>query len=517
MKNLSLILQLKNQPNGKWVGNLGKHSTHTILAAQLIIDKKNYGLHWFIVPIRNINNHLPLSGLTVGDIGLKGGWNFEDNGFVLFNNFRIPRENLLNRYQDVSPDGKYILHVENDAKRFALTLGSLSGGRVGISRNAVESIKRALVIAVRYSAVRVQFGPKDNSEIPVIEYQLQQYRLLPYLAGTISMHFFCEWLSQKYNYLVNLQMKGEISENFLAMNEEMHAISSGAKPSVTWFGRDAIQTCRECMGGHGYSAYSRIPRIKEEHDPSLTYEGDNNVLIQQLERYLLKIMQKKQNKKEIYSPFGSSRFIEHIDSLLNEKAIFDNEKELLNGGYVPALKWRICYLLSEGTKKLSGQLTSKDTFTAFNDSQVFFLQNAAKAFMDWIIIDKFMENIENLKLEFQALKPVLMLCCDLFALWCIEKDISVYLAGGYFSGKQSYIIKEIVLQLVREFKNEAIAIVDSIAPPDEVIWSPLGQSDGEIYKNLFNTVRTAPKTFERPSYWRILRTPIQPGSLRPKF
>lgn len=164
---------------------------------------------------------------------MKGGWNFEDNGFVLFNNFRIPRENLLNRYQDVSPDGKYIFHVENDAKRFGLTLDSLSGGRVGISRNAVESIKRALVIAVRYSAVRVQFGPKDNSEIPVIEYQLQQYRLLPYLAGTISMHFFCEWLSQKYNYLVNLQMKGEISENFLAMNEEMHAISSGAKPSVT--------------------------------------------------------------------------------------------------------------------------------------------------------------------------------------------------------------------------------------------------------------------------------------------
>jgi len=93
-------------------------------------------------------------------------------------------------------------------------------------------------------------------------------------------------------------------------------------------------------------------------------------------------MQKKQNKKEIYSPFGSSRFIEHIDSLLNEKAIFDNEKELLNGGYVPALKWRICYLLSEGTKKLAGQLTSKDTFTAFNDSQVFFLQVSQFIFMN---------------------------------------------------------------------------------------------------------------------------------------
>jgi acyl-CoA oxidase len=103
-----------------WIGNIGKHATHTVLAAQLIIDNKNYGLHWFVVPLRSMNNHLPLTGVTVGDIGLKGGMNFEgnvqvitplshiDNGFVSFNKVRIPRENMLNRYQDVSPDGRCI-------------------------------------------------------------------------------------------------------------------------------------------------------------------------------------------------------------------------------------------------------------------------------------------------------------------------------------------------------------------------------------------------------------------------
>jgi alkylation response protein AidB-like acyl-CoA dehydrogenase len=56
----------------RWVGNLGKHATHAVVAAQLHLDGKNLGLHWFVVQIRNMNNHLPLPGITVGDIGLKG-------------------------------------------------------------------------------------------------------------------------------------------------------------------------------------------------------------------------------------------------------------------------------------------------------------------------------------------------------------------------------------------------------------------------------------------------------------
>lgn len=35
------------------------------------------------------------------------------------------------------------------------------------------NLKLCLPIAVRYSAVRRQFGPENGEEIPVIEYQLQ--------------------------------------------------------------------------------------------------------------------------------------------------------------------------------------------------------------------------------------------------------------------------------------------------------------------------------------------------------
>jgi acyl-CoA oxidase len=284
---------------------------------------------------------------------------------------------------------------------------------------------------------------------------------------------------------------------------------------MSWIGRDIIQTSRECLGGHGYSAYSRLPKLREDHDPALTFEGDNNVLIQQLERFLLKAVQRKQSGKKVSSPFNSLKFLDNIESVNTKYE--QNVDQLLNGGYVDSLRWRIVYLLSEAGKKLMAEASSKDPFIAWNDTQVFYLQNAAKAFMEWLIVDRFLEKINSLPGEFQSLKSILLRACDLFALWSLERDMVTYLAGGYFTSEQSYTIKELVLRLTREFKNESVAIIDAIAPPDEIIWSPLGQSNGEIYKNLFNTVRSAPGAFERPSYWALLRTPVQPGSLKAKL
>ncbi len=115
---------------------------------------------------------MSLPGVIVGEMGPKCGLNGLDNGFVTFHNVRIPRENLLNRTGDVSPDGKYVSPIKDANKRFGVSLGALSNGRVGLTHYAPCLMGTALTIAIRYGAVRKQFGPQMGNEIPIIEYQL---------------------------------------------------------------------------------------------------------------------------------------------------------------------------------------------------------------------------------------------------------------------------------------------------------------------------------------------------------
>lgn len=78
----------------------------------------NRGLHPFIVPIRDPKTHLPFPGITVGDMGEKIGLNGVDNGFLIFDNYSTPRSSLLNRTADVSEDGKYVLALKDERKRY---------------------------------------------------------------------------------------------------------------------------------------------------------------------------------------------------------------------------------------------------------------------------------------------------------------------------------------------------------------------------------------------------------------
>jgi len=454
---------------------------------------------------------LPLPGVRVGDLGLKPGWNWIDHGFVMFNKVRIPREDILDKYQDVSPTGQYVLKVgEND--RFGLTLGSLSGGRVGIAFNAVEYGKLALTISVRYSLVRCQFGAPKKPEQPVLDYQIQQYRLLPFLAGTFAMSCFCNWLCEKYESVTRLAKAGNVTPEFIQMNQEMHALSSGAKPVTTWYTRDIIQTSRECCGGHGFSSYSRLGLMREENDPSLTYEGDNNVLIQQLARYLIQTVQRKQMGKPVASPFGSVNYLNNIASILNSRSTSANAEQFLNGGYVAALEWRVSYLLQESATKMMKLSAEGDVWSTWNNSQIFYLQSAAKAHMELLIVQSFLNRISQATGKFASLKPVLQRLCDLYAVSCICNGLDVLLEGGYFSSQHSKMVKELVLDLCSKLQPDAVAIIDAIAIPDKALWSTLGQSDGEVYKHHFGKIQSAKGVYERPSYWQLLRTPVIPGS-----
>jgi acyl-CoA oxidase len=108
-----------------------------------------------------LDDHIPLPNVTVGDIGVKfgnGGYNSMDNGLLRFDHVRIPRENMLMKLARVTEQGKY----ERSNKPRQLGYGAMVFIRQGIVAEASVYLSRAVTIAVRYSAVRRQFGGKDD-------------------------------------------------------------------------------------------------------------------------------------------------------------------------------------------------------------------------------------------------------------------------------------------------------------------------------------------------------------------
>lgn len=77
-----------------------EHSTCLNVASNYSIIDMTSPFLGFIVQIRSLDDHMPLPGITVGDIGMKfgsGAYNTMDNGVLRFDHVRIPRDQMLMR------------------------------------------------------------------------------------------------------------------------------------------------------------------------------------------------------------------------------------------------------------------------------------------------------------------------------------------------------------------------------------------------------------------------------------
>lgn len=271
-----------------WIGNAAVHGKFATVFARLLLptnDSKgvsDMGVHAFIVPIRDLKTHQTLPGIEIHDCGHKVGLNGVDNGALRFSSVRIPRDNLLNRFGDVSRDGKYTSSLPTINKRFAATLGELVGGRVGLAYSSVGVLKLAGTIAIRYSLLRQQFGPPKQPEVSILDYQSQQHKLMPMLASTYAFHFATLHLVKKYS-----EMKKTHDEQLFG---DVHALSSGLKAYVTSYTAKSLSVCREACGGHGYAAVNRFGTLRNDHDIFQTFEGDNTVLLQQVQNPFYQIL-----------------------------------------------------------------------------------------------------------------------------------------------------------------------------------------------------------------------------------
>lgn len=258
-----------------YIGNAARDGQLAVVFAQLITRGEPHGVHAFLVPIRDADGRT-CPGVTISDCGLKAGLNGVDNGRLSFDQVRVPRDALLNRYGDVEPDGGYHSEIENPNRRFFTMLGTLVRGRVSVAGAVASATEAALTIALRYSLIRRQFSaPGEDRERVLLENAQHRRRLLPALATSYALAFAEQALVER------LCEPGEDG------GRELEVLAAGMKAVATWHATHTIQACREACGGAGYLAENVLPALKADTDVFTTFEGDNTVLLQQVAKGLL--------------------------------------------------------------------------------------------------------------------------------------------------------------------------------------------------------------------------------------
>ncbi|KAF5298166.1 hypothetical protein FQA39_LY02590 [Lamprigera yunnana] len=484
-----------------WAGNLGEMATHAIVFAQLITpDRVNHSAHPFIVEIRDPQTLLPYPGITVGDMGEKIALNGVDNGFLMFNQFRVPRINLLNKTGDVTVDGKYVTPFKDPNKRYGASLGALSVGRLAIIGLCSTYATAALTIAIRYAAIRKQFGPEGGEEIPILEYQSHQHRLIPYLSATYVLEMFSNYIGEiQYKFILNSIGAVHI-DNAAELGLEIHAISSGCKPLAGWMVRDAAQECREACAGHGYLKAAGLGDIRNSNDANCTYEGENHILIQQTSNWLLKFWPIVLKGEKIKFPLKSVDFLSNALQILRTNFNCKTVQDFANlDNIISMYKWLVCYLLKVSHEKYEQLSQNMEQFWAKSESQVYYLKHLAAVYVQHFMIEK----IYNMVLEADDLeiKNILKKILTLYGVWTLEKYLTSFYEGGYANGPNLVtFVQTSILNLCKDLKNDAVALVDVIAPPDFLNNSVLGQSDGLVYKHLEASM--VPGASPRPSWWK---------------
>lgn len=492
-----------------WIGGASKTATLSAVFANLIIDGKNEGPHVFVVPLRDKHTYNVLPGIIIGDCGKKIGQESIDNGFIIFNNFRIPRTNLLNRMSNVTREGKFETTIPNPDQRLALILGGISQGRLLIIGFAPRIIGYGLKIALRFAAMRRQFSkPGETEEIPLIEYPLHQYRLFPYLANVIAFLLASNKVYVDWNEISKDLFNSSAQQSI----GELHATISALKAVHSWAAMRGLQECREACGGLGYSHYSKLGILRANWDVQQTWEGDNNVLLQQTAKYLIDIIKAKFKGKEVKTRFQEWIKTEPVEGTRNEAQT--EEDFLKDSNLLEIFKHRSNLLLQRSALKLSGKLSEKGVhpLDAWNDTQVFYLHHLSKSYGELFDVLQFYNYIQRLRSgelkTNEDTKECMILLYQLHCLSRIDADLGTFRDGDYLSSEHGELIKQLILKLCGQVKRHAIPLVESFYPGEELFDSMIAPANGDLYGSILNRIYYSGDAFGRVSNWKdCLQTP----------
>ncbi|KAG5177808.1 oxidase precursor [Tribonema minus] len=471
-----------------WPGTLGRTANHAMVIAQLVIGDRRYGIHNFIVPLRDVKAHAPLRGVRAGDIGPKIGFTTMDNGYCVFDRVRVPRANMAARYASVDRHGVYT-KKGGDSKISYITMMQV---RAYIVEQAGYCLAKATTIAVRYSALRRQgFAPQagggsssgssgggGSGELQVLDYTVQMHRLLPLVATAYAFHSAGRAMQQR---LARLEAMLDTPGVGAAL-AEFHASSSGLKSLCSAVTADGIEDCRKCCGGHGYLAASGLPELLGTYLQNCTVEGENHMLTQQTVKHLLKAMA---------AGGGGGEDCGHLSRWRPDERCCAATQEAMATMPVlmAAFEHRAARLVAGVGALMRARMAADAARDAAWNGALVEMVRASRAHAFLLVLRMFAADAEAASAAMAPpARAALQRMVSLFALYWMERDMGDFTEDSYLSLEQATWVRGAVVAALHALRPAAVGLVDAWDFTDHQLGdSALGRRDGNVYAALMSS------------------------------
>ncbi|HWP60684.1 MAG TPA: acyl-CoA dehydrogenase [Candidatus Acidoferrales bacterium] len=220
----------------------GKHAKVAIVYAVTAPEQGKKGISAFLV-------EKDTPGFSVGKIEDKLGLRGSDTAELIFEDCRVPRENLLGR--------------ENEG--FKIALATLDGGRIGIAAQAVGIAQGCLEEAIAHAKERRQFGR------PIADFQAIQWMLADMATEIEAARLLTQraaWLRQE--------------------NKKVTRAAAMAKLFASETANRAAYKALQIFGGYGYIKDFPVERFFRDARITTLYEGTSEIQRLVIARELLR-------------------------------------------------------------------------------------------------------------------------------------------------------------------------------------------------------------------------------------